>query len=846
MTGRIIKSPLPIRFLADLDEAARVVGPLWPLGTAIAVNPLWELRQLAFPDAVALASRVYGVHGYPSAEFLQRSYDDGRITDIDLLEALEASGRGLAPGVVDPLAQHLNDGSLIKTPSERVDSFRGSHLADEIDDRVAAWCAAFVGGALPDGLSPGFYPAWRAAIQRDPRVRWRFGSAGCDVIDRLNIDAATAAEQCLTRLRVEGARRVAVIAAHLIRLPGWAGHAKWRSRWALPGHPGPVLGLADYMAVRLSTEVALLASTDLAAGDGEDGDEHRARYAHSGRSLVPAVPMSLPPETVDCLTGMAPKEAAEVWLLAYEFHWRRELLGRLSKPPVEVGGARGRVERSQPSVQAVFCIDVRSEGIRRHLEGVGSYETFGFAGFFGLPLRFHPLGVEDAVDACPVLLRPTLDMVERPTVSTNEDAWRLMAGKQAHAAFDQAFETARHGPMAALILAEAGGFVAGPMALARTSAPRAYRSFSSWIGRLVAPPVSTTVDADPLSGAPDDEEQTLFAESALTTMGLVDGFAPLVVLCGHGATSENNPYASALDCGACGGNRGASSARAAAAILNRPQIRCRLVERGITIPEGTHFLAAEHDTVTDRVFVLDRHLVPAGWRTRLAQLEVDLASAGRLTARERAMSLPGTTRRSVRAVRARATDWAQIRPEWALARNAAFVVGPRSLTSEVDLERRVFLHSYVAALDPEGRALETILTAPMVVAHWINAQYYFSTVAPEVFSSGDKVIHNVIAGIGVLRGVGGDLGIGLPLQSLFDGDSTYHEPMRLLTVVEAPRDRLDRVVARNPVLKELFDGWWVHLVARDGPDDTWAVRYPGGEWDTLDRVLEAGKVGYGG
>ena len=263
-----------------------------------------------------------------------------------------------------------------------------------------------------------------------------------------------------------------------------------------------------------------------------------------------------------------------------------------------------------------------------------------------------------------------------------------------------------------------------------------------------------------------------------------------------------------------------------------PETRYRLAGRGIDIPPETLFVAAEHDTVTDHITILDRHLVPASFQPRLDRLEADLETAGKLLAAERAESLPGRQRRDgPRSARTSATDWAQVRPEWALARNAAFIVGPRNMTAGIDLERRVFLHSYDSSIDKDGSALETILTAPMVVAHWINAQYYFSAVAPEVFSSGDKTIHNVVAGIGVLRGAGGDLGVGLPLQSLFEGKLLYHEPMRLLVIVEAPLDRIDKIIACNPVLLDLFDGRWVHLIARNGAGTPWMMRHPGGKWD---------------
>jgi hypothetical protein len=171
-----------------------------------------------------------------------------------------------------------------------------------------------------------------------------------------------------------------------------------------------------------------------------------------------------------------------------------------------------------------------------------------------------------------------------------------------------------------------------------------------------------------------------------------------------------------------------------------------------------------------------------------------------------------------------------VRPEWGLARNAAFVVGPRSLTAGLDLGCRTFLHSYDAGVDDDAAALETILTAPLVVAQWINAQYLFSTTDPDVLGSGDKVVHNVVAGIGVLQGAGGDLRLGLPRQACFAGALPHHEPLRLLAVVQAPLDRIDALVARNAILRHLFDGEWVGLAAREAPGAPWRRRRDG-RWE---------------
>jgi uncharacterized protein YbcC (UPF0753/DUF2309 family) len=345
----------------------------------------------------------------------------------------------------------------------------------------------------------------------------------------------------------------------------------------------------------------------------------------------------------------------------------------------------------------------------------------------------------------------------------------------------------------------------------------------SRLHRRVVPSTDTVVDANATITL---SQRVLFAHAALTTMGLTAGFARLVVFCAHGSRTENNPYQAALDCGACGGQSGEPNARAAAAVLNDNDVRNELRRNGIHIPDLTWFVAAIHDTTTDQVTVLDRHLMPPDVVTDVAALIDDFEAAARALAAERCAVLPAgpqvaSPRRALRHVRRRSVDWAQVFPEWGLAGNAAFIVGPRALTRGVDLRRRVFLHSYDADVDVDGTALETILTAPLVVAQWINAQYHFSTVAPEVFGAGTKTVHNVVGTVGVIAGHNGDLKLGLPWQSVADGSRRVHEPMRLLAVVDAPLSRIDMVVERNPILQRLFGNDWIALIARDTTESPW-------------------------
>ena len=825
----------PIR--SDVTRAQNVIAPSWPLTSFVAVNPLGGLENAGFEAASQIARRHLGAKTHLSLAESRRDHLAGHTTDDDLTWAVlsrfvdlcagspvEVAGREIPVAeiiVLDLLhGPEVDDVPLPRTALERVEGVDGP-VGEMIDLTIFHSVSQYMShGASTSTGDATFRHRWGRDATSISALRRHLDPAGHAWLASLDADPALVIDAALAVAGVDDEDRVQELRGHLTRVQGWAGLARWRTEWAHADEWRPALSPIDLAAARCALEAAWLIGRPDAVTPTPTkqppGSVTRARVS----SVLAALGVSDDDggEAVARIIGaIDPHERNATWLAAREHHSDQRLLTTLERLDP---GPRDAL----PIAQLVFCIDVRSEGLRRHLEDTGPYETLGFAGFFGVPMAVRRVEWSAAEARCPVLVSPSVGATELPRHGEADIAARVTRSRTLGALTDVHKQT-KNGPGAPFVMAEAAGWLVGPVAAARTFLPRESR------------PVADEPTIVELAGGDGDvaaAQRVNIAEAVLTTMGLTSRFAPLVVLCGHASDNLNNAHGTALDCGACAGASGQDNSRAVATLLNRPEVRVGLRERGIDVPDSTHFLPGLHETVSDRVDLLDIEELPSDLATIVDTLGGDLHTAAQRQSAERAAHLPGPAE----AVRRRGTDWAQVRAEWGLARNAAFVIGPRSITAGLDLDGQAFLHSYDADTDPGGKVLETIMTAPLVVGHWISSQYYFSTVDPERFGAGDKLIHNVVGDVGVMSGEQGDLRVGLPLQSTHLGDERHHSPVRLLAVVQAPLERIEEIIRQNPILTTLIEGSWIRLAARSHAHERWSIRSADGTWSAEPRPLD--------
>ncbi len=765
-------------------NAAAAIPPAWPLASSVAVNPFLGQASETLAHVAARLRRVAGTSITMPRAWYRDRIATGAIDDADLTAALAAAPDASRPITLAALKAALSTdapaGSAIPTVADLAAAISGVDWPGLIGDRIGAWAAGYFDEGQALWAAPrdkGAYAAWRAVATHDltPEIAGLRGFAARVADAPATADAAIEHAARDLGLGVDGLE--SYFHRLLTTLAGWAQYARYR-RWQaeLVGDRDDTI--VDLLAIALQWELALFGQYRNAIAD-----PWRASVARHNAPVAATAD-----DIVDAIVQEASERAAQ-----------RDLAAMLAVPTAAGSGTR-------PRLQAAFCIDVRSEVFRRRLEGVDAdIQTIGFAGFFGLTAAHRRFASDVTELRLPVLLNPGLMTRSGGPADQTAD---LAARFKARAA--RAWGRFKLAAVSSFAFVEATGPIYAGKLL--------HDAFG--IGYHAAPDDPPPYP-DPML---DQAVRTATAESVLRAMSLTDNFARLVVLAGHGANVVNNPFASGLHCGACGGYSGEVNARLLAALLNDAAVRAGIAERGIDVPTDTIFVAGLHDTTTDAITLYAADTPAPAHVADIAQAKSWFAAAGFLARGERALRLPHASGGGSIAHRSR--DWAEVRPEWGLAGCRAFIAAPRSRTAAKPLGGRVFLHDYDWRQDSGFGVLELIMTAPVVVASWISLQYYGSTVVPTLFGAGDKLLHNVTGGIGVVEGNGGVLRAGLPWQSVHDGETYAHEPLRLSVCIEAPTAAMSDILRHHSGVRDLFDNRWMHLFALDD-DGRIAWRYTG-------------------
>jgi len=789
------------QILADVQAA---IVPLWPLKDFVAVNPLGGMSDHDLLQVHRTMGRRRDAELLMPCDYFLESLSRGDLADHDLQAALSEC-RATRPEVygalsVSELVKRLKRHSSTQTtpPAEQwdltfaalLDHRAGTSWSASIIAEISKACAAHFDQTQATWPSPwkhlNLYAAWREMACRDRRIE-KLGLVGFrEFASQLPTCPKEAIERLLLKLDVSPSQWQEFLLSQLWSINGWSAYVKYRVRTAsiAGAHDEDLVGL---LAIRLAYDAAL-----------SDACPELSAMKESIAPLNPSEDFAVIDES----------SVRYFFQVASEVAFRRSLCLQL----LDVQSPSAK-RPTRPEVQMVFCIDVRSEPIRRRLENwAKSLETFGYAGFFGVPMEYVPLGASHGPCQCPALISPSIVIKEGVSEGSEPIDAAISVNRRNLRLSRKIWKAFQSSATSCFSFVEAVGMIyAGKL----VAAGAGWRSSNS-NGRYDGVPVA---DRDALGPIIDrqskeaPENLVSFAAGMLGAMGWTTDFAPLVVFCGHESDTTNNPYKAALDCGACGGHSGEANARAAAAILNDGRVRRSLAARGIEIPADSFFVAAVHNTTTDEVRWLDSDKIPSTHSAALSGLRHTATKASREVQAERAerFGMHGDARR-------RAQDWSEVRPEWGLAGNAAFVIAPRDSTAELDLKGRVFLHSYDHEQDSELRALESIMTGPLVVTNWINMQYYASTVDNRAFGSGNKTIHNAVGDIGVVAGNGGDLMTGLAWQSVHNGRRLQHEPLRLLVIIQAPRQALESVIAKHETLRALACNQWITLLAWERGD----------------------------
>ena len=765
---RVDNSSRIASLLPAIDKAAKEAGSriavLWPLTGSVAINPLSGVAAESLPGSAQTMARMLGARLTMPRAYYASLLESGRIGDEDIAEAIAelASDLGISTSVGRIRAEALQpDVSVERFQLPTVATLAARHSGVDwpelITGCISNWAAGYfdqgtaVWSAAPADAAP--WPSYRAvaSIDRSAELmglkdaRRCFAELPARPVDVLAMLAA--------RLRLTEKGLVTYFHRLLADVAGWVGYANslgWRTE--LRGEEGSAA--RQLLSIRAAWELATLQS--LRGSDlKNDIAALRQNYLETDSALWRAL------FATDQVLQLASERAAQRRLGA--------AIGANEFPAKD---------SERPDIQAAFCIDVRSERIRRALEtGTLSVETLGFAGFSGLPAGQH-------------------------AAANQWSSRRARPQRSGVSGFDY---------VEALGLGQ--------------------------LWKLAKAALGATGTGDDCQHDGHDRlsvslsEKIRLAERILRGMSLSEGFARIVLFAGHRSATTDTYSASALECSACGGQAGEMNARLAAELLNDRFVRAALLGRGIDIPADTVFIAALYDATTDVVSLLDTECATENHRTLLEELQAGLEAATAKVRAERVdvLCVAPCTRAG------RAADGSQVLTERRLAGYHAFIAAPRAHTRSLTLDGNSFLHEYRHQQDVNYRVLETILTGPLVAAGWITLQYYGSIVDTRHFGSGNKTLHDGLCGIGVVDEVAVDPRCDLHAHALPRGRRfIIDEPLRLTAVIEAPRAAIDAIIQKHQNLALLVDNGWIQMHAIDAQRRLWRRPRGGGEWTRIE------------
>lgn len=749
-----------------------------PLQSFNACNPLIGLHELSFAEALILVAEHAPIFGTLPLHKYHLFWQSGKITIHDLNMAIK---KFVVRHKIDPtneavLLQLMLNKSL-QLSLEIMDDKHRRYVAPQASE----WLSASNQSVFR--FVARFYDIGQAKWQMPVKSNQLFSAwleyaqinyAGYSIISRLDNDSLKSIAVLLQAGGIESAEYEQYLLKVLFQVIGWASFVHWLEFAESNPYVSKQGKLADIIAIWLAETIVM--QDHLPPLISHIPPQLSTEFNHliQKHLSLSALPSGL-------LALLNRYQWGLIWQAALEHNYQDNLIRQISLNKQD--------KVNLPKAQALFCVDVRSEGLRRHLESYANYETFGTTGFFGIGFDFH-----------------FQHHVSRQNPDWSSSHHSLHAKNKRLTPMVKIFNNLLNG-----VIRTKKSFL-GPLVL--------FDVVGLWYSLRIMGnnfiPLKKNIISHPELGYNSfnifkdgnfsvHELGTQIAK-LLRSIGLNHGFADLILICGHLGESVNNPFGASLHCGACGGNSGAPNAIAFCQAANDQRVREYLrLEEQIDIPAATQFVAATHNTTTDQInYYYDHSQLTTSNLATIDELKTNLTLAGADLCQERQKEMEGQKN-----VNVRKSDWAELQPELGQVNNAALVIGPRELTKNLNLHRRVFLQSYDYNEDHSGEILNDIFNSTVKVVNMINSQYYFSTTDHKFYGSGNKAIQNIVSQIGVMEGNSSDLKIGLSRQSLFFRGEPIHLPLRLCIIVQAKHELVEKILAKNQFLSNLIEGDWV-------------------------------------